>query len=167
MSPTEGGVPFEVHTYVEVPAFASPGVLEWESGSGQKSHDIALLRPRFRVENVTVSVTVRIRNDRGLPILVLPFGHMTILEISPELRDKGYDFECIAATQSRIEPGMEVAASLHFRRKFDVLPTELFPPMRVLHLTLPILTQDEDVVYIKLAEMFPLEIWASQPFQGF
>ncbi|MDQ3779313.1 MAG: hypothetical protein M3354_02020 [Chloroflexota bacterium] len=160
VSPTQGGPPFEAHTNMVIPPFSPPGVLEWQAGTSHKSYDVALLRPHFRVEGDRISVAMKIRNDRQQAIILVPQGLLAIIEITPELKQRGYEFECVAATTATIDPGMEVDASFDFRRNFEAMPADVFPPMRLIHLVLPIRTPDEGLVYLKQAETFPIEIWA-------
>ncbi len=104
-------------------------------------------------------MSIQIRNDRPQAVILVPQGMMAIIEMTHELKEKGYEFECIAATTTRIDLGMEIEAYFEFRKKFGLLSAELFAPMRLLHLVLPILTPNEGAIRIRQVEMFPIEIW--------
>jgi hypothetical protein len=162
VAPREGGAPFETTTYIDIPVFSPPGVLEWSSGSSHKSFDLAIIRPHFRVVDDRISVSTEIRNDRGSPVVFVPAGETIIIEFAMDLTERGYRFERIATTTAaRIDPEAKIGVQMEFRRLFDVLPRDVFPiPLRILILKLPFLTAEGELILVQATETFPVEIWS-------
>lgn len=163
----EGGLPYEAITYIEVLHYSPPGTFEWISNYSTKWYDIALIRPRFLVADDRILVSLPFRNDRDGPIVLLPFGMMSIVEMSQDLQEEGYGFECIdAGVGTTIDPGQESECRLEFRRLFDVLPQHLIPPIRQFIILVPVRLGNDDVAWIRISETFPLEIWSSGDATG-
>lgn len=157
-----GGIDFHAQTYVEIAPASLPGIIEWETNGSESQDGIAVVKPRFVIQDDRVSIFTDIRNDRVDEIRLAPLAACDITESDEETRETSYPLECASIEERLIRPSEQVAVSIIFRRKFDCLPPPTWCTWRHIDIRLIFLENNGGIVQRYWIETWPEGVWYCQ-----